>query len=201
MAWQGIEAAKQTIEFPAAPSFFSLKKWIKLILKTIGNRKKDCAWGCARGINTTGENLQIEKHKSGRRSFAHQTDLCFSICRFSQVVFIPRAQPHAQSLFLFPIVFGINIYKLKKKTWCLGLYYPSHWKGKPKRKDTVQWQIFVPANFSKLRNQCKDGCNLRKLVVPHLKNCDLRTVSRIRKMSYSLLSGSWLKNVLFYSGR
>ena len=41
------------------------KKWIKLIPKTIGNRKRDCAWGCARGINTTWENLQIEKHKSG----------------------------------------------------------------------------------------------------------------------------------------
>ena len=27
---------------------------------------------------------------------AHRTDLCFSICRFSQVVFIPREQPHAQ---------------------------------------------------------------------------------------------------------
>ena len=40
---------------------------------------------------------------------AHRTDLCFSICRFSQVVFIPRAQPHAQSLFVFPIVFGINL--------------------------------------------------------------------------------------------
>ena len=40
--------------------------------------------------------------------FAHRTDLCFSIWRFSQVVFIPRAQPHAQSLFLFPIGFGIN---------------------------------------------------------------------------------------------
>ena len=36
-------------------------------------------------------------------------DLCFSISRLSQVVFIPQAQPHAQSLFLFPIVFGINI--------------------------------------------------------------------------------------------
>ena len=35
--------------------------------------------------------------------------MCFSICRFSQVVFIHRAQPHAQSLFLFPIVFGINL--------------------------------------------------------------------------------------------
>ena len=36
-------------------------------------------------------------------------DLCFSICRISQVVFIPQAQPHAQSLFLFPIVFGVNL--------------------------------------------------------------------------------------------
>ena len=48
MAWQGIEAPKQTIEFPAAPSFVSSKKWIKLIPKNIGNRKRDCAWGCAR---------------------------------------------------------------------------------------------------------------------------------------------------------
>ena len=45
------------------------KKWIKLIPKTIGNRKRDCAWGCAWGVNTTWENLQIGKHKSGRRSF------------------------------------------------------------------------------------------------------------------------------------
>ena len=36
-------------------------------------------------------------------------DLCFSICRFSQVVYIPRAQSHAQSLVVFPIVFGINL--------------------------------------------------------------------------------------------
>ncbi len=69
MAWQGIEAPKQTIEFPAAPSFFSSNKWIKLTPKTTGNRKRDCAWVCARRINTTSENLQIEKHKSGGRSF------------------------------------------------------------------------------------------------------------------------------------
>ena len=42
------------------------KKWIKLAPKTIGNRKRDCAWGCAWRINTTSENLQIEKHKSVR---------------------------------------------------------------------------------------------------------------------------------------
>ena len=95
------------------------KKWIKLIPKTIGNRKKDCAWGCAWGINTTWENLQIEKHKSGRRSFHSPNWLCFSICRFSQVVFIPQAQPHAQSLFLFPIVFGINFYYKEIGAWAL----------------------------------------------------------------------------------
>ena len=78
------------------------------IPKTIGNRKRDCAWGCARGINATF--LQIAKHKSVR--WAEWTPsspgLCFAICRFFQVVFIPRA-PNAQSLFLFPIVFGINL--------------------------------------------------------------------------------------------
>ena len=40
-----------------------------LIPKTIGNignRKRDCVWGCARGIDTTWENMQIEKHKSVR---------------------------------------------------------------------------------------------------------------------------------------
>ena len=41
-------------------------KLITLIQKTIGNRKRDCAWGCARGINTTWQNLQIENHKSVR---------------------------------------------------------------------------------------------------------------------------------------
>ena len=81
-----------------------------LIPKTIGNRKGDRAWGCARGINTIWENLQIKKDKSvpGKRN-ERLPDLCFSIWRFSQMVFIPRAQPHAQSLFLFPIVFGINL--------------------------------------------------------------------------------------------
>ena len=68
--WHGIEAAKQKVEPPAASFFFLVekksKKWFKLIPKTIGNRKRDCAWGCAWGINTTWENLQIEKHQSVR---------------------------------------------------------------------------------------------------------------------------------------
>ena len=52
-----------------------IEKWIKLIPKTIGNRKRDCAWGCARGINTTWE-MQIEKHKSGRRFFPPPGLIC-----------------------------------------------------------------------------------------------------------------------------
>ena len=92
MAWQGIGAPKQTIEFPAAPFFFSSKKWIKLIQKTIGNRKRDCACGCARGINTTWENLQIEKHKSGRRSFrSPDWFVLFDLQIFSGGVYSPSA--------------------------------------------------------------------------------------------------------------
>ena len=88
----GDRSNKQKIEFPAAPSFFSLKKWIKLIPKTIGNRKRDCAWGCARGINTTRENLHIEKHKSGRRSF-HSPEwfVLFDLQIFSGSVYPPSA--------------------------------------------------------------------------------------------------------------
>ena len=50
-------------------------------------------------------------------------------------MFIPRAQPHAQSLFLFPIVFGINLIHFfdEKKDGatgnsivCLAASIPSH---------------------------------------------------------------------------
>ena len=66
----------------------------KLIPKTIGNRirKRDCAWGCARGINTTWENLQIEKHKSVR--WAERTPswfVLFDLQIFSGGVYPPSA--------------------------------------------------------------------------------------------------------------
>ena len=70
------------------------KKWIKLIPKTIniGNRKRDCAWGCAWGINTTWEDLQIEKHKSGRRSFrSPDWFVLFDLQIFSVGVYSPSA--------------------------------------------------------------------------------------------------------------
>ena len=113
MAWQGIEAAKQTIEFPVAPSFFSSKKWIKLIPKTTGNRKRLCVRlrsGDKHYLRKSADRKAPIRKAFVRSAHLTSTDLCFSICGFSQVVFIPRAQPHAQSLFLFPIVFGINCY-------------------------------------------------------------------------------------------
>ena len=60
---------------------------LALIPKTIGNRKRDCAWGCARGIDTTWENLQIEKHKSGRRSF-RSPNWFVLICAFRSADFL-----------------------------------------------------------------------------------------------------------------
>ena len=63
-----------------------------LIPKTIGNRKRDCAWGCAQGTNTTWENLQIEKHKSGRRWFrSPDWFVLFDLQIFSGGVYSPSA--------------------------------------------------------------------------------------------------------------
>ena len=73
------------VSFYWLPSVFffrirEISRWviIQLIPKTIGNRKRDCAWGCAWGINTTWENLQIEKHKSVRFGGTN----AFLICAF-----------------------------------------------------------------------------------------------------------------------
>ena len=63
------------------------KKKKLLILKTIGNRKGDCAWSCSRWQNTPWENLQIATHKS----------VSFTL----HIVLICALQ--------FPIVFGINL--------------------------------------------------------------------------------------------
>ena len=120
MAWQGIEAPKQTSEFPAALSFSSK---IKLIPKSIGNRKRDCAWGCARRINTTWENLQIEKHKPERRSFrSPDWFVLFDLQIFSGGVYPPSATSHTIS-FLFPIVFGIILLRMNFLWICCGTIF------------------------------------------------------------------------------
>ena len=63
--------------------------------------------------NTSKHHLRKSADRKAQISSVSGTNafliLCFSICRFPQVVFIPQAQTHAQSLFLFPIVFGINL--------------------------------------------------------------------------------------------
>ena len=79
-----------------------------IILKTIGNRKGDCAWSCSRG------QTQPEKIcKSQRTNQCHslRTFYWFVLCNlqiFSGCV-CPLEQLHAQSPFLFPIVFSINL--------------------------------------------------------------------------------------------
>ena len=81
----------------------------RLLPKAIGNRKRDCAWGCAWGINTTWENLKIEKHKSVR--WAERTPswfVLFDLQIFSGGVYSPSATSRTIS-FSIPIVFGINL--------------------------------------------------------------------------------------------
>ena len=91
------------------------RKWKKrssrnkeLILKTIGNRKGDCAWSCSRW------QTQPEKIcKSQRTNQCHslRTLYWFVLCNlqiFSGCV-CHLEQLHAQSPFLFPIVFSINL--------------------------------------------------------------------------------------------
>ena len=109
MAWQGIEAPRKTIEFPAAPFFFSSKKWIKLIPKTIGNRKKRL---CVR--LRSGDKHHLRKSAGWkaqiRKAFVPLTGL---ICAFRSADFLrwclsPERNLTHNLFFLFPIVFGIN---------------------------------------------------------------------------------------------
>ena len=56
--------------------------------KTIGNRKRDCAWGGS-GWSTLHEKIYRSQSTNQESVCSVQrTDLCFAICRFSQVRFI-----------------------------------------------------------------------------------------------------------------
>ena len=84
------------------------KKGIKLILKTIGNRKGDCAWSCSRWQTQPEKICKLQStNQYNVRSEWHWFVRCdlqiFSgcVCHLEQL--------HAQSPFLFPIVFSINI--------------------------------------------------------------------------------------------
>ena len=82
---------------------------IELILKTIGNRKGDLTWSCSR--------WQTQPEKICKLQRTNQCHLLRTLYRFV----LPKLQifsgcvchleqPHAQSLFLFPIVFSINFF-------------------------------------------------------------------------------------------
>ena len=80
----------------------------KLILKTIGNRKGDCAWSCSRW-QTQPE--KICKSQRTNQCHSRRTLYWFVLCNlqiFSGCV-CHLEQLHAQSPFLFPIVFSINL--------------------------------------------------------------------------------------------
>ena len=146
-----------------------------LIPKTIEYRERDCAWGCARRINTPQqENLQIEKHKSGRRSFRSPDWFVLFDLQIFWGVFVLRAQPDAQSLFLFPIVFGINLIHFfdekkdgaaRNSIVCFGASIPCHaiWEKQNEERELFRiaqrsWQRKVwtqrPSRGEKLRCKC-----------------------------------------------
>ena len=125
---------KQLIECMAPASFFPTKK--KLIPKTLEFEKEVVGRvALLKVINTAWEYRQIAKHKSVRSWSSHRNSLCFAICRLSQLVFIcDLEQPHAQSLFLFPIVFDGIVAFVQK---------PSFLLEKPRLRKERMWQESV----------------------------------------------------------
>ena len=97
MAWlTGDRSSKANDRISGCTVLLSRRKNRKnepnLYQQTIGNRKRDCAWVCAWGINTTWENLQIEKHKTGRRTFRSPNwFVLFDLQIFSGGVYSPSA--------------------------------------------------------------------------------------------------------------
>ena len=79
-------------------------------------KKRDSAWGCAWGINTTWENLQIEKHKSIQ--WAERTPswfVLFDLQIFSGGVYSPRATSRTIS---FSISNSFRYYFVPHAPWC-----------------------------------------------------------------------------------
>ena len=76
------------------------KKGIKLIPKTIGNRKGDCAWSCSRW-QTQPEIICKLQSTNQYICRVNDTDLCVAICRFSQVVFVTSNNFTHNLLFYF----------------------------------------------------------------------------------------------------
>ena len=78
-----------------------------IILKTIGNRKGDCAWSCSRW-QTQPEKICKSQRTNQCHSFRMYWFVLCNLQIFSGCV-CHLEQLHAQSPFLFPIVFSINL--------------------------------------------------------------------------------------------
>ena len=95
-------------------------------------------------------------------------DLCRLISRCSQVVFFPQAQPHAQSLFLFPIVFGINLIHFfdEKKDGAAG-------------NSIVCFSVSIPCHaiWQKENEECELFRRVQRFLLPKAKR-RMRTVSK-----------------------
>ena len=80
---------------------------ILFIPKTIGNRKGDCAWSCSRWQTPPEKICKLQRTNQSSLRTLHWFVRCnlqiFSgcVCHLEQL--------HAQSPFLFPIAFGINL--------------------------------------------------------------------------------------------
>ena len=107
-------AAQVTEDKPAQPGWKYSKYWAniekrnQINTKNIGNRKGDCAWSCSRWQTQPEKICKLQStNQYNVRSEWHWLVRCdlqiFSgcVCHLEQL--------HAQSPFLFPIVFGINI--------------------------------------------------------------------------------------------
>ena len=81
--------------------FFFAQPKRRLITKTIGNRKRDCAWGGS-GWQTLPEKIYRSQSKNQSAKLNERLpDLCFAICRFSQVRFVTQSHLTHNLFFYF----------------------------------------------------------------------------------------------------
>ena len=131
-------AAAQVKEHkPEQPGWKYSKYWAnieKRNLKTIGNRKGDCAWNCSRWQTQPEIICKLQStNQYNVRSEWHWFVRCdlqiFSgcVCRLEQL--------HAQSPFLFPIVFSINAFPVEHTSVWEGIWgirgRGEIWRGNP----------------------------------------------------------------------
>ena len=73
----------------------------KLIPKTIGNRKRDCAWGGSWWYTLPEKIYRSQSTNQSAELNERLPDLCFAICRFSQVRFITTSHLTHNLFFYF----------------------------------------------------------------------------------------------------